>query len=178
MTSTEPNLRRAAKAAYRMRKKYDANDCFPYFDVFILPTVEKRLKVCRYDTFCNMNGMDYTEFMRGISHDGFSLREGRRYIIVYNDAAHIPEARKRFTIAHELGHYTLSHRVDGDKEEAEADCFARHLLAPIWLAREKGIDFPNYPRVFGISAAAARMCEKMQSLDLDLSEKLYKKANK
>ena len=159
-----PNYRRAVLAAYKMRAEYDCGRV--WFDPFILPTVEKRLKVCRFSTFCEMHGIDYNEFMRIVpSTDGFTLRRKRQYIIVYNDAPYISEARRRFTLAHELGHYTLSHRVNGDKQEEEANCFARNLLAPRKVAIEKGIDFSSYPEVFGISATAARMCEQKRELD-------------
>ena len=156
-STTEPNLARAVRAAYQMRRRYDALNYSPYFDVFLPPSVELQLRICRYTTFCDIHGLDYGEFMQGISPDGFTLRRGRQYIIIYNDAPYIPEARKRFTIAHEIGHYILAHIKDDDKEEQEADCFARNLLSPIWVAYEKGIGFQDYPQVFGISAAAARM---------------------
>ena len=75
------------------------------------------------------------------------------------------ETEYKCVLAHEIGHYTLSHRVDGDKQEEEANCFARNLLAPRRVAMEQGIDFADYPKVFGISAAAARMCEEKRELD-------------
>ena len=128
---TEPDYYRAASAAYRMREKYDPGRSYIRFDPFLPLSVEKDLRVCRFTTFCSMRGIEYADLLQVVSPDGFSLRQGRRYIIVYNDAPHIPASRVRFTLAHELGHYTLGHLRDGDKEEAEANCFARNLLAPI-----------------------------------------------
>jgi Zn-dependent peptidase ImmA (M78 family) len=136
------------------------------FDPFLPLSVEKELRVCRYTTFCELNDLDVCRFLPTVSPDGFTLREGRRYIILYNDAPHIPDARKRFTLAHELGHYILRHRTDGEKQEREANCFARNLLAPYWIADQNGIRFKDYPQVFGISATAARMCERMRTIDI------------
>lgn len=161
---TEPDYRRAVQAAYRMRDKYSTGRA--WFDPFIVPTVEQRVKVCRYSTFCGKHGLDLLDFLRYVSTDGFTLRRGREYIILYNDSARIGEPRRRFTLAHELGHYALGHTREGDEaEEKEADCFARNLLAPRLVALEHGLDFADYPKVFGISAAAARMCQRWQEMD-------------
>lgn len=155
-----------------MRDTYDCGRL--WFDPFIIPSTEKLLRVCRYTTFCERHGLEYGEFMQTVpSPDGFTLRDEKRYIIVYNDAPHIPVARKRFTLAHELGHYALRHQEDGDRQEQEADCFARNLLAPRLVAIKHDIDFPDYPKVFGISAAAARMCERMRDDDERLAAGLY-----
>jgi hypothetical protein len=81
---------------------------------------------------------------------GFELRErvlppgvdGRLRIIgerkVIEVRPHCPAHRRRFTIAHEIGHYLLGHGFDrGAVAEAEADLFANALLAPgSWLARD------------------------------------------
>ena len=50
------------------------------------------------------------------------------YIIVYRTDGN--PARLRFTLAHELGHRVLGHEGTSPAEEAEADCFASHLLCP------------------------------------------------
>lgn len=38
--------------------------------------------------------------------------------------------RLRFSLAHELGHIVLGHQRAGGREEAEANCYASHLLFP------------------------------------------------
>ena len=167
MTS-KPNFKRAVKAAYRIRKQYDTGGV--RFDPFIPISVEKRFAVCRYTTYCERHGLEIGAFLRSVSSDGFALRRGSKFIIVYNDAAYIPETRKRFTLAHELGHCILGHTGEGENEEAEADCFARNLLAPRLLALELDIGFPDYPMAFGISAAAARMCYRFRELDEHLAK--------
>ena len=163
LTKSEPNYKRAVKAAYRMRARYSSPGL--RFDPFLPISVERNLAVCKYSTFCGMHGLDYLDFIRYVSTDGFTLRRGGRYIIVYNDSTRIGESRRRFTLAHELGHYALRHIGAGENEEKEADCFARNLLAPRLVAVEQGWEFSDYPDAFGVSAAAARMCERYQELD-------------
>lgn len=99
------------------------------------------------------------------STDGLTLldKQGRR-LVLYNDARGISQGRKRFTLAHEYGHYVLGHRDETEAED-EADCFARNLLAPLLLARYHKIGFGRYPKEFRISQAAAYMCERYESLD-------------
>lgn len=161
---SEPNFRRAVQAAYRMRDKYSTERAM--FDPFLPISVEKNLAVCKYSTFCELHGLDVLDFLRYVSTDGFTLRRNGRYIIVYNDSPRIGAARRRFTLAHELGHYALRHSEEGNEvEEKEADCFARNLLAPRLVALAHGWAFTDYPRAFGVSAAAARMCERYRELD-------------
>jgi len=120
-----------------------------------------------------MRGEIARRLILAVSSDGFTGREGDKYIIYYNDDPAIPAARKRFTIAHELGHYVLKHKVDGDKEEREANCFARNLLAPRLLAIDRGIEFADYPCAFGVSITAARLCEEKEELDRRVPPGLY-----
>lgn len=166
-TMTEPNYRRAIAAAYKSREKFDPGWRYAVFDPFLLTSVHPRMRVCKYTTFAKLHGLEITEMLRNApSYDGFTLRRRNNFIIVYNDAPSIPETRKRFTVAHELGHVVLQHKMEGDDiEEREADCFARNLLAPRRLALKYGVDFRDYPKVFGISAAAARMCERFRTYD-------------
>ncbi|MET4560800.1 Zn-dependent peptidase ImmA (M78 family)/RNA polymerase subunit RPABC4/transcription elongation factor Spt4 [Lysinibacillus parviboronicapiens] len=70
-----------------------------------------------------------------------------KYRIYYNDTIE-NEGRKRWTLAHELGHYALKHHenyghnimqrngnldVNYDAFEKEANCFARNLIAPPYV---------------------------------------------
>ena len=64
--------------------------------------------------------------------DAFTVRaeeDGRQgYVVCYRAGGN--PARLNFTLAHELGHIVLHHKETGPAEEAEADCFASHLLCP------------------------------------------------
>jgi Zn-dependent peptidase ImmA (M78 family) len=82
--------------------------------------------------------------------DGRVVQEGGRYVIEVNSRG--PQVRKRFTIAHELGHLILSRsgalgcstiatrgrRVDksDQREEELCDAVAKELLVPIEWARD------------------------------------------
>lgn len=70
---------------------------------------------------------------------GISVFDGKQWFIVYDDL--LPLGRKRFTVAHELGHIFLGHplvagfhaRITGGElpqTENEANVFASRFLAP------------------------------------------------
>lgn len=83
---------------------------------------------------------------------------GIRYLVLYNDdAGYGNEGRRRWSLAHELGHILLKHAGDSVGAEIEADCFARHLLCPQPLL--EGLDDPDEDVLciaFGLSRSAAR----------------------
>ena len=76
--------------------------------------------------------------MLDTGESGKSILEGGKWYIVYNDTEN--HGRRRFTIAHELGHIFLGHELKGvhrrtfakvrPQEEVDADSFAVRLLAP------------------------------------------------
>jgi Zn-dependent peptidase ImmA (M78 family) len=77
--------------------------------------------------------------------DALLIRGHRRGGIIVTNAAH-PKTRRRFSAAHELGHYYLGHYANGDswtvRYEWAANVFAAELLMPMpavisfWFARE------------------------------------------
>lgn len=106
---------------------------------------------------------------------GVTCFVGNDIYIIYRDTE--PIERCRFTIAHELGHILLGHRLIGDKlsrkfdltkpeAEQEADIFASRLLAPacvLW-----GLNLHTAEEIaavcnISISAALAR-AERMEVL--------------
>jgi hypothetical protein len=78
------------------------------------------------------------------------------------------EVRKRFTIAHEIGHLMLHPDVTqfrdtnfrGDPQEASANRFAAALLMPAWMlehhARALGFDLDELARRFFVSRDAMK----------------------
>ena len=74
------------------------------------------------------------------NESGVSLSNGTKWYIIYDDSARIE--RSRFTVAHELGHIFLGHKLVKGKIartktfatrpeiEREADMFASRLLCP------------------------------------------------
>lgn len=65
------------------------------------------------------------------SNDAFTLREGYKFVIAYNQD--IGAKRIRFSIAHELAHIVLDHFEGTAEEESEANWFAAYMLAPLPL---------------------------------------------
>jgi len=124
------------------------------------------------------------------SVSGFYIRRGSERVIGVN--ANHPIARRRFTIAHELGHVLLlAHddlHVDGnlilrnatssqgiDRREIEANAFAAELLMPVDMLREEirrrgGIDL-NDDRVVGDVASAFGV--SVQALLIRLSDRAF-----
>ncbi|MGN0778879.1 MAG: ImmA/IrrE family metallo-endopeptidase [Aristaeellaceae bacterium] len=96
-----------------------------------------------------------------------SEEEGQmRYVVCYRTGGN--PARLNFTLAHELGHIVLRHRASGAAEEAEADCFASHLLCPdavLRSAAERGAQWLAHQCY--ISRTAAEMAMKRTVRDVD-----------
>lgn len=71
------------------------------------------------------------------SQDAFTLceqREGsRRFLILFEEGMPLP--RRRFTLAHELGHVLLGLHPEDPRAEMLMNCFAAHLLCPRPLIR-------------------------------------------
>ena len=85
--------------------------------------------------YCSKTGMPLSEFKsRGQLLDGTSVPVGPGCLVLYNHA--LPVGRRRFTIAHELGHVYLGHKQRGVQQENEADWFAAQLLMPECIMME------------------------------------------
>lgn len=106
---------------------------------------------------------------------GISIFDGNQWFIVYDDSH--PLGRKRFTVAHELGHIFLGHpliagyhaRTTGGtlpETENEANVFASRFLAPacvLWGLNAHTAD--EIARLCGLSAEAAGIrAERMAEL--------------
>lgn len=92
------------------------------------------------------------------SSDGFSVELNTgEWIIYYNDECST-YGRINQTIMHEVGHFALGHCKEGEKEEAEANFFAKYALAPPPLVHnmDKPICVDNVMSTFAISHEAAK----------------------
>lgn len=96
--------------------------------------------------------------------DGYTVRRisgGKTVYVVLYDAAVKSAGRKRFTLAHEIGHIMLGHESGGSRQEAEADRFAAQLLLPRIFAWEIfarsgfSISARELAAIFGVSKPAA-----------------------
>jgi Zn-dependent peptidase ImmA (M78 family)/rRNA maturation endonuclease Nob1 len=118
------------------------------------------LKVRTFSWFAKKRGFSHKEVCNLVnSEEGCCLyyESLDEYLILYNDK--IPnKGRKRWTLAHELGHYVMNHNKishnssltrsslteeEYNEFESEANCFARELLAPPPVLNELKINNPN-----------------------------------
>lgn len=109
--------------------------------------------------------------------DGFTvLYRGVPYIFY---SGSVPETRRRFTIAHEIGHIVLGHVGDGrytirnrepspgdSADETQANQFAARILAPACVLNALGaVDAEQISALCGISRQAAEFrAERMKQL--------------
>lgn len=101
----------------------------------------KNTMLVPYDELAILPGFDYDEIMDSMApaKDALTWRcdfgGERYYIVAYNRS--MPPARMKFSLAHELGHIVLNHKIGQEQwEEDEANHFARHLLFPRPLLAE------------------------------------------
>ncbi|MGN1020558.1 MAG: ImmA/IrrE family metallo-endopeptidase [Aristaeellaceae bacterium] len=134
--SRQPDYDRAATAACRvlLRLRVERLPVRPL----------EMLRRCRDTYLCtfgqaaellSLTGEELERLAAGAEAYTFRERqEGReRYVVCYRTGGN--PARLNFTLAHELGHIVLRHEDAGSAAEAEADCFASHLLCPEGVAR-------------------------------------------
>lgn len=87
---------------------------------------------------------------------GYTTVVNQPYIVV---DSRLPAQRKRYTIAHEIGHNVLGHLEDNDTHDQEesANIFALALLAPGCILRSININsVDEIMQICNISEAAAR----------------------
>ena len=112
-------------------------------------------------------------------NDGFSTILQNNYVIFYNES--VPSGRRRFTIAHEMGHIVLGHieksrsamlrapathwnkgeKGEPDPLETAANIFASRLLAPACVLWKLDIHTANeISELCGLSKQAAQIRAK------------------
>ena len=115
----------------------------------------------------------------------YRLKDGT-YFIAFSGKAR-PRTRINFSLAHEIGHIVLGHLEGFDTEgisdsayrvlESEADCFARNILAPAAVAASLlKAEAEKCQKVFGISAAAWTVRQKLITFDWNTSPIEHKHA--
>lgn len=109
-------------------------------------------------------GVDIADVYLSGAVSGMLVREEpKRWLIIVN-RRHTDPGRRRFTIAHELGHWILHRPLLSEcvlelweEWEREADDFAAHLLMPPDQVQEwvRMFGMVDIERAFGVSKAAA-----------------------
>lgn len=123
----QPDYDRAATLAYRCLQRLQVTQ-LPVNPLTILRKC-KNTVVYTFQRAAEELGMTEAEFDRRCGEaDAFTVRGGGKYVVCYRAGGN--PARLNFTLAHELGHILLHHIEDTVADEAEANCFAGHLLCP------------------------------------------------
>lgn len=82
---------------------------------------KNKVQIIMHDTGENMSGFLAYDYEEGVEYAVIAVNENHGWF------------RKRFTIAHELGHFLLEHKqssIPKKIQEKEADIFAAELLLP------------------------------------------------
>lgn len=129
--------------------------------------------------FCTVTNSSLRDVAHSDLRDGLTLRvpagHGIRYIVLHNEDARGPR-RKRFTLAHEIGHIYLDHLEDGEQQEAEADAFAAQLLMPRILMEQLvhlwdgGMMAAHAADIFAVSPSAAELRLRSLAKSVDFSD--------
>ncbi len=139
-----------------------------------------QIKTIPYSKFTLWELVD-TQAKKG---DGFSLKMGEQYYIVFNHAiSH--SGRIRFTIAHEIGHILLGHvekvtfyrnsEIDSDTNEQEfqANVFARDLLMPATVLSALGLESAEeISALCGVSMQSAKI-RALRLTELNLRNRFH-----
>lgn len=136
-----PNYKKAQDTAYRLVKSCSLlkGSTFP-IDPTILINNKNNIALNTYSRLATCTGCSIEDVERTTgSNDGTTFFDPRseKYVVAYNDMV-VSASRKRFTIAHELGHICLGHLIDKDTpnnvykvQEKEANYFAKRFLVPL-----------------------------------------------
>ncbi|WP_159458294.1 ImmA/IrrE family metallo-endopeptidase [Listeria sp. ILCC792] len=146
MTTYKPDFEKAEKKAYEVILDSGLRKT-PVNLKKIINSIDN-LTLLSYKKFGKLRGLSKNEVKQWTQSEEGCLwycKEDDQYILLYNNAVtHI--GRKRFTLAHELGHYFLKHNERSERSllsrnalspseidafEKEANLFARKLLAPL-----------------------------------------------
>lgn len=113
----------------------------------------------------NKSGLECSPLNLSETISGFLIEDETVSAIAYNISHHVH--RQRFTVAHEIGHFMLSHNnqrkndIDRDKtnsaHEKEANAFATELLMPLEFLKKDlkmSIDIDELAKKYWVSKDA------------------------
>ena len=106
-------------------------------------------------------GRSAEDYMAQNSRDCQAYAVYGRHLILYNREV-LSSCRRRWSIAHELGHNCCRHSCDGVREEAEANAFAASLLMPTaatgeLIHRGRLRDAEDMCDIFGVALLSAQL---------------------
>ena len=125
-----------------------------------------KIKILSMQDFSRRFNVSLEELTQNESfNEGYNILQIKNGIkkatILYNEDI-LSSERKRFTIAHELGHIVLGHNEYSEKNEKEADTFASQLLLPHCILEQlvkygKPVTEIYLKEKFGLSNEAAHI---------------------
>lgn len=127
-----PDYQRAAIKAYETLRDHKVSST-PIFPLGIIDNTPGVLLVS-FTEASSLTGVKLSDIVGNQNQDAIAFAQPRdggiRYIVVYNQR--FPFDMLQFALARELGHIALGHRgyTPEDVRNAEAICFAQHLLCP------------------------------------------------
>lgn len=145
--------------------KEQANSLIKEFNITKLPVDVRKI--------AGRLGIDIVEMSTDSWFYGMLTRYHDDCYIVINKM--MPESRKRFAIAHEIGHYKLhiddlGYQRSPDKEHyhREADVFALELCIPTSLLKQEAYSWYNDHKFLAdmFNVSEALMVKKMEDLEL------------
>lgn len=157
--TTSPDYHRATNAAYHiLQEMLIRHGHFRYAtDVLFILEQMPNVSVLSYTDACEKYGCSREDLMCESSH-GFTIRSEResgvKFIVLFNDWK--DDVIIRFTLAHEIGHIVLNHKMDTEAANKEANCFARNLLCPVYIRNLLEVQtVESYCNVFNVSEPMA-----------------------
>lgn len=163
MIST-PDYYRATNEAYKLLIQQRTLEV-PINLNTILHMLRKNTRLMTYSQMAARFSMTVYDYMNTVpSEYGFTIKKDDKNYILYNEGKGY--YTNRFTIAHEIGHIILGHKIDDPIAKREANCFARNLLCPIPIIDSFHVlSVTDYVEWFQISDLAAEYCIKNKPSD-------------
>lgn len=169
-----PNYYKATNAAYDLLTDQDLLEIPVNLNNIIL-LYNKHTRLMTYAQIAARFNMTLSQYKSIVpSEFGFTMKQSGWNYILYNEEKGY--YTNRFTIAHEIGHIALGHRIDDSIARREANCFARNLLCPIPFIDALNItNLSDYVGWFHISDLMAENCIKNITSDrYYIEDKLYR----
>lgn len=168
-----PNYHMATNAAYELLIEQDLLE-IPVNLNKLIYLHRRNIRLMTYSQMAARFSMTVSEYKTlAPSEFGFTMKNDSRNYILYNEEKGY--CTNRFTIAHEIGHIMLGHKIDDSVTEREANCFARNLLCPIPVIDSFNIsNIDDYMGWFHISDLMAENCIKNIASDrYYIKDRLY-----
>lgn len=173
MTEIKPNYNRATTSAYQT---LIYNNISLPIDPYKIKLQDIKIKILSMQDFSKRFNVPMEELTQnGSFNEGYNVVQVKNGIkkatILYNENI-VSNERKRFTIAHEIGHIVLGHKEHSDNNEKEADTFASQLLLPHCILEElvrcgKVVTESYLKEKFGLSNEAAHISKLQVGKKID-----------